>query len=90
MRAGRLYELGIMGLAAGLGYSGAPWWVLIVVATLLIIASLEEFGSLQPRLMRAGAGRVLGGPVYATGALSILIAVICYESGQALRLLAAL
>ena len=77
-----------MGLAAGLGYGGAPWWVLIALATLLSISSLEEFGSLQPRLMRAGAERVLGGPVYATGALSILIAAACYESGQALRLLA--
>lgn len=89
MRAGRLYELGIMGLAAGFGYGGAPWWVLIAVATLLSVSSLEEFGSLQPRLMRAGAERVLGGPVYATGALSIMIAVVCYECGQVLRLLAA-
>ena len=88
MRPGHLYELGIMVLAAGLGWGGAPWWVLIAIATLLSASTLDEFGSLQPRLMRAGAERALGGPVYATGALSILIAVACYAFGQALRLLA--
>jgi hypothetical protein len=88
MRTGHLYELGVMALAAGLGYGGAPWWVLIAIATLLSVSTLEEFGSLQPRLMRAGAERVLGGPVYAAGALSIVIAVACYESGHVLRLLA--
>lgn len=78
-----------MALAAGLGYGGAPWWVLIAIATLLSVSSLDEFGNLQPRLLRAGAPRLLGGPVLATGVLSILMAVASYEAGHAARWLLA-
>ncbi len=78
------YEYAVMLGAAVLGFLGAPWWVTIAIATLLTLSALEEYGQLQPRLMRAGAARLMGGTVLATGMLSVVFAALCYGGGRAL------
>ena len=84
MRAAGYYEYLVMLAATLLGFLGAPWWVTIAIATLLTLSTLEEYGHLQPRLMRAGAARLLGGAVVATGAMSIAFAALCYGGGRTL------
>jgi hypothetical protein len=84
MRAAGYYEFFVMLAATLLGFLGAPWWVTIAIAVLLTLSTLEEYGHLQPRLMRAGAARLMGGAVHAAGAMSIAFAALCYGGGRAL------
>lgn len=70
----------MLGIAI-LAYAGAPYYVALLGATLLLLSTVYEYASLQPRLVRAGASTMAGG-MLATAAMSVAFASLCFVIGR--------
>ena len=71
----------MLGIAI-LAYAGAPYYVALLGASLLILTTVYEYAPLQPRLARAGASAVAGS-VLVTAATSLAFASLCFAIGRA-------
>jgi len=78
--AGGLEFAVMLGIAI-LAYAGAPYYVALLGASLLILTTVYEYAPLQPRLVRAGANAVAGS-ILVTAATSLAFASLCFAIGQ--------
>jgi len=67
---------------AGLAFAGAPVYIVVLGAALLILSTLHEYAYLQPRFAKAGASRVMAGGVLAAAAMSLAFSSLCYAIGR--------
>lgn len=78
--AGGLEFAVMLGIAI-LAYAGAPYYVALLGASLLMLTTLYEHAPLQPRLARAGAS-AMAGSMFATAAMSLAFASLCFAIGR--------
>jgi hypothetical protein len=76
------FELLVMLLLAGLSFAGAPAYVALAGAALLMLSTLHEYAHLQPRFARAGATRLMAGSIVLAGLTSLAFASLCYAIGR--------
>ena len=76
------YELIIMLALAGLGFAGAPPLIIVAGAGLLTASTLCEYAYLQPRFVRAGAGRLMSGGIALAVLTSLAFASLCFGIGR--------
>jgi asparagine N-glycosylation enzyme membrane subunit Stt3 len=74
-------ELAVMLGIAVLAYAGAPYYVAVLGASLLVLTTIYEYAPLQPRLVRAGAS-TMAGSMLATAAMSVAFASLCFVIGR--------
>lgn len=70
----------MLGIAI-LAYAGAPYYIALLGATLLLLTTVYEYASLQPRLARAGAS-AMAGSLLVTAATSLAFASLCFAIGR--------
>jgi hypothetical protein len=78
--AGGLEFAVMLGIAI-LAYAGAPYYIALLGATLLLLTTVYEYAPLQPRLTRAGAS-AMAGSMLVTTATSIVFASLCFAIGR--------
>lgn len=78
--AGGLEFAVMLGIAI-LAYAGAPYYVALLGASLLILTTIYEYAPLQPRLARAG-GSAVAGSMLVTAATSLAFASLCFAIGR--------
>lgn len=78
--AGGLEFAVMLGIAI-LAYAGAPIYIVPIGASVLILTTIYEYAPLQPRLVRAGAN-ALAGSMFATAAMSLAFASLCFAIGR--------
>lgn len=78
------YQFAVMLAVTGLGFVGAPWWMVLIAAALLFGSTLLEYSEFQSRAISANATAVAGGAVLTVAAASLGFAAVCYVGGHAL------
>jgi len=78
------YQYAVMAAVTGLGFVGAPWWMVLIAAVLLFGSVLFDYAEGHATLAGANATAAAGGSVLAVAAMSIGFAVICYLGGHTL------
>jgi hypothetical protein len=89
MRDDRGYELLVMLMTMGFGFLEAPWWMALMSATFLMLATLEAHGRVQPRLVRAVSVRLAGAADAAPALTGLALAASCFACGRGLAWLLA-
>jgi hypothetical protein len=83
-RAVGAYQYAVILAVTGLGFVGAPWWMVLIAAALLFGSTLFEYADLQSRAMSADVTAVASGAVLTVAAMSLGFAAMGYAGGHAL------
>jgi hypothetical protein len=83
-RAVGAYQYAVILAVTGLGFVGAPWWMVLIAAALLFGSTMFEYADLQSRSISADATAVASGAVLTVAAMSLGFAIMGYAGGQAL------
>jgi hypothetical protein len=76
------FELLVMLVLAGASFAGAPAYIVLGGAGVLLLSTLHEYAHLQPRLARVGASRLLVGGVALAALTSLAFASVCFAIGR--------
>jgi hypothetical protein len=83
-RAVGAYQYAVMIAVTGLGFVGAPWWMVLIAAALLFGSTLFEYADIQARAVTVNATVVAGSAVVTVAVMSIGFAITCYLGGYGL------
>jgi hypothetical protein len=83
-RSTGVYEFIVLLLMTGLGFFGAPWWVVPIAALALVCLAVSEHAGLRPRLRAGGAMTVAGSATLAFALTAVAFAGFSYAGGYAL------
>jgi len=87
-RPANAHQFTVMFVAVALGFIGAPWYMVLIAAMLLVGAALFDDAEVQERVLYASAAVNAGSAVLALAAMSLGFAALCYVAGYAVSLLA--
>lgn len=78
------YQFAVMAAVTGLGFVGAPWWMVFIAAVLLFGSVVIDAGPGYSRVGGSQATAAPGGAVLTLAVMSAGFAVVCYAGGSAL------
>ena len=77
------FELMVMLVVALAAFAGVPYqYNALPGGILLIVSTLYEYAHLQPRLVRAGATKVMAGGMLLVAGTSLAFASLCFAIGR--------